>query len=338
MVHKNNMCVIYDTDTRYAMKLMNVINSQKQIPFGAQIFTEEEQLTSYLSSYEPKILMLSEDVCDYKFTEDNDTQLVVLCDEELQEELVQKQYGGNTIGVYKYQPSVRILQKIIKQDTGVCRTVNTRLIGITGADVCARNILGITTAFALGEQESLLYINLDEFSGMDCIFPAEQNNTLSDTFYIYKQNGYRYSDEIRRTIGHLEYMDYIAPVQCADDISYMEADRVVQLLRIIGEELGYAYVVADISCGVRSAWHMLEGCDYIYAPEANDDWIRRKNKAMEQYFLEIGMECLVDKIVKIPIKADYNLIKDNFWSKMPLSYNTQIVREVIKKQISGDIQ
>ena len=75
-MHKNNMCVIYDTDTKYAMKLMNVINSDQQIPFGAQVFTEQEQLNSYLQDYEPRILMVSEDVCRYHVTDHQKAQLV----------------------------------------------------------------------------------------------------------------------------------------------------------------------------------------------------------------------------------------------------------------------
>lgn len=332
-MHKNNVCVIYDTDTKYAMKLMNVINSDKQMPFKAQIFTEKEQLTDYLDSYEPKVLMISEDVCDYDITKKHDSRLVVLCNEENQVDRTEEQFGEQAVGVYKYQSSKRILQKVIIQGQGDYKEVErkTRLTGIIGADVCCRNLLGIIMSYLLREKESILYVNLDEFSGLEHIFPDSQNANLSDAFYLYRQNGNHYCDEIRRTINHSEYFDYIAPVQCADDISYMNSVSVVQFLEEVGQELGYSRVIIDISCGVRESWHILEGCESVYTPESEHDWFRRKQNAMEQYFLQSGMGYLVDKMVKIPVRDVTELMTDDFWKQLAFSYTVQNIKKVLDR-------
>lgn len=331
-MHKNNMCVIYDSDTKYAMKLMSVINSDKQIPFGAQVFTEQDQLQSYLKDYEPKILMVSEDIETYKLKEDLETKLVVLCDEEERVEQAVHQYGEQAIGVYKYQPSNRILQQIIHQGLDGGRpleSMKTKVIGVAGADVCSRNLLSITLSYLMGEKESVLYVNLDEFSGLEHILPDAQNVNLSDAFYIYKQNGYRYCDEIRKTIYHTERIDYIAPVQCAEDISYMEPTAVVQFIMGIGEELGYSMVIVDISSGVRASWHILEKCELIYVPKPGNDLLQRKQKAMERYFLETGMEYVVDKMIQIPVQCREELMHEGFWKEIEYSQNTRNIKELL---------
>ncbi|MDO5402785.1 MAG: hypothetical protein Q4F11_05040 [Eubacteriales bacterium] len=338
MVHKNNMCVIYDSDIKYAVKLMNVINNDKEVPFGAQVFTEAEQLESYLKTNEPKILMVSEDKCDYKLIDNKSSRLIVLCDEEQQVKQAAEKFGKDAAGVYKYQSSAKILQSIIRQNQNAVGGVDndTKLIGVIGADVCSRNILAITIAYILNEKKPVLYINLDEFSGLEHIFPAEEDNNLSDTFYIYKQSGYSYSDEIGKTISHCEHMDYIAPVHCADDISYMESHKIVQLLQDMGKKQGYSYVVIDVSGGVRSSWNILSECAYVYTPQAGDEWIMRKHRSMERYFMETGMEYLLDKTVKVPVKIEHSMLKGDFWSQVSLSCSTQSIREMIVSQISGD--
>lgn len=329
-MHKNNMCVIYDTDTKYAMKLMNVINSDQQIPFGAQVFTEQEQLNSYLQDYEPRILMVSEDVCRYHVTDHQKAQLVVLCDDESQVMETQKQYGEQAIGVYKYQSSSRILKKIIQQGReGIPEDIDTQLVGIIGADVYARNILSITTAYLLGRKEPVLYVNLDEFPGLEQIFPAQNNLNLSDAFYWFKQKGYRYCDEIRRTICHMEQLDYIAPVQCAEDISYMDAQRVVQFMLTVGQELGYGKIVLDISNGVRTSWHILESCKSIYVPDSDNEFLKRKQKAMECYFLESGMGYMVDKMIHISMENQGIQLDEQFWKQMEYSPHINIVEKIL---------
>lgn len=37
-VGKGNVCVIYDSDERYAKRLMGIINDSKDIPYKARIF------------------------------------------------------------------------------------------------------------------------------------------------------------------------------------------------------------------------------------------------------------------------------------------------------------
>lgn len=38
---RNSICVIYDSDENYAKRLMSVINDDNDIPYNAQVFTQE---------------------------------------------------------------------------------------------------------------------------------------------------------------------------------------------------------------------------------------------------------------------------------------------------------
>lgn len=43
---RNSICVIYDSDENYAKRLMSVINDDNDIPYKAQVFTQERSLIS----------------------------------------------------------------------------------------------------------------------------------------------------------------------------------------------------------------------------------------------------------------------------------------------------
>ena len=43
---RNSICVIYDSDENYAKRLMSVINDDNDIPYNAQVFTQEQDRKS----------------------------------------------------------------------------------------------------------------------------------------------------------------------------------------------------------------------------------------------------------------------------------------------------
>ena len=59
-VGKGNVCVIYDSDERYAKRLMGIINDSKDIPYKARIFTRKEEFNKYIVDNDTDVLMVNE--------------------------------------------------------------------------------------------------------------------------------------------------------------------------------------------------------------------------------------------------------------------------------------
>lgn len=57
---RNSICVIYDSDENYAKRLMSVINDDNDIPYNAQVFTQEQELDKYLQEKKADMLMICE--------------------------------------------------------------------------------------------------------------------------------------------------------------------------------------------------------------------------------------------------------------------------------------
>ena len=78
---RNSICVIYDSDENYAKRLMSVINDDNDIPYNAQVFTQEQELDKYLQEKKADMLMICEGAYEYDATRTGN-KTVVLCEEE----------------------------------------------------------------------------------------------------------------------------------------------------------------------------------------------------------------------------------------------------------------
>lgn len=82
-------------------------------------------------------------------------------------------------------------------------------------------------------------MNLEEFSGLDEILISDNGTTLSDAFYYYRQGKQQSYEKISSTIHCCEGIDYISPVICAEDISFMEIEDIVGFIECVGKGGGY---------------------------------------------------------------------------------------------------
>ena len=80
------MCVIYDSDERYAKRLMGIINDSKDIPYKARIFTRKEEFNKYIVDNDTDVLMVNEECYTYEVQKKSDSNVIVLCEEESEHE------------------------------------------------------------------------------------------------------------------------------------------------------------------------------------------------------------------------------------------------------------
>lgn len=329
----NNICVIYDQDEQYAKRLMHVMGDSSRINCGVQVFTRENELRTYLDHNEPEILMVSEECYNDELSHRFTGKTIILTDEEGVQD---KQYDDpdhqGTVGVYKYQSSEQILREVIRQANTQCERASgrTELIGIfTPAQPTGKTAFSLNLARELSESCRVLYLCLDEFSGLDEILPSEGAVTLSDAVYYYRQNRGQIDEKILATIQSMQNLDYIAPVQCAEDISYLEPERLASFLIQLGEQAGYDKVVIDISYAVRQQWKIIMECTKVYMPVEDDYLSQKRVQAFELYFMAQGMEKLLSRIEKVRLPEAHGLLNKNFWQNEVGGEMRQYVRKIL---------
>lgn len=331
---RNNICVIYDSDEDYARKLMNVINSDGEIPYNARVFTKESEFKRYMQDGVADVLMINEESYQYDIEKTHKGKVVVLCEDEAEADNINSSHtkdDEDVIGVCKYQPSYQLIQSVVKYHSRGERYLDfgTKIYGVYGIEESKRVILSLMIGKALSEKNSVLYISLSELSGVDAVLKYDGRNTLSDALYCYKQNHMQYHKGIADTIHKIGKLEYIPPVSCAEDISYMTSGEITEFIQCLGRQLEYNYVVLDIGSGMKSICELLRFCDKVFVPVSEDYFLNQKFMAVKKYLHEKGMSDVVDNMTMMDCEVEPEYLNEDFMSRIEYSKVYDRIKEAV---------
>lgn len=315
----NRECVIYEKNRTYGNRLMSAVSKRAAMRFKVQMFTDREQLESYIKSNEPDVLLTVEESYYGDIRKLYSGRIIVLMDEHIDSSGIEELYGQDVVGVYRYQNSDMLYKEIIKEGQLVRKKeqafVNTIAVySPVYAEPKSAFILSLCKA--LGEKYNVLYMNFEEFSALDDILPDMEKGNLSDALYYYRQGKRTAVEKIKEIIGTTAGFDYIAPVKCAEDIGGTEADEMLDFIDCIGRELAYDVIVLDISEAVRDKWKILENVSCFYMPVKDDYVSARKIAQFETYYGGTGREEILDNAVKLRLPEGEGSIRPDFWDRL----------------------
>lgn len=295
------VCVIYDNDEQYGRRLMSSISKRKNLSFGIQLFTEEKELYSYLDKNEPEVVVVSEQDYSNELEKKYNGKVLVLTESEAGSVDEISSTLHETVLVYKFQPVDNILREIIHCTGGFKECGEAELIGVfSPVYEPLRSGFALCLARTLSESCRTLYVNLEEFSGLEELLPQNEEETFSDALYDYRKHG-KITEQIKKVICTHNGVDYIPPIQYAQDISCIETEETADFISALAKVCGYQKVVADISSAVREQWKMILKCTNIYMPVKEDYLSLRKLEGFEKYLLMSGMEHIWNHIKKVNI-------------------------------------
>lgn len=335
--------VIYDKNENYAKRLMNSMHQEMRLKggkhFEIQLFTEEQGLRSYLAENEPAVLIASEESYCQTIGEEYEGRKVILTEEYSGQEEIQKIYGEQSVGVYRYQTSEKILKQILEECPVQYRgsLSSAEIIGVySPVTIMQKTAFILNMAKVLSDTYHLLYINLEEFSGLEELLENSSDLTLSDALYYYRQGQKTAISRISETINSVAGIDYIAPVRCAEDIAFMDAEQMMDFIITAGKCHDYEIILLDISNAVKQPWKMLDCCKKIYMPIKNDYLSLKKLHNFETYFIGAGLERILNNIVKVRLPEGENEITCDFWDKLQFGGMYRYVKKLLEQQEEGD--
>lgn len=330
----NRECVIYEKNREYGSRLMTAVAQRAAMRFRVQLFTDREHLESYIKSNEPDVLLTGEE-CYYEgIRKMYQGRIIMLLDEPEDSDSVEKLYGQNVVGVYRYQSS-EILYKEVAKGGGLVRkkgsdSVNTITV-YSPVYAEPKVTFVLTLAKVLGEKYKVLYLNLEEFSGLDELLPDVERGTLSDAIYYYRQGKAAALDKIKQIINTVSGFDYITPVKCAEDISSIEPEEMLDFIDCIGKEMAYDVVILDVSESVREKWKILESSTRLYMPVKDDYISARKIACFETYYGGTGKEGILDNTVKVRLPEGEGGVSTEFWSKIHMGGMYRYVKKLTEQ-------
>ena len=304
---KKQIFAVCDLEAEYARNFMEYLNRKNNLPFEVQAFTSVESLLVYAQEMHIELLLISADAMCQEVRELNIGKIVILTEGTRPEEL--ETYDE----VYKYQSSAEIIREVMAcygeektifpmQSPALKR--KTEILGVySPLGRCSKTSFAWTLGQILSEEQTVLYLNMEEFSGLEELMHKSFSCTLSDLLYYVRQKDPGIIMRLNGMIQSVGQLDFVPPVQSPEDIrgtSWQDWEYLFQELVLHGT---YEVIVVDIGNGAEELFQLLDLCKVIYMPVCADPVSRSKLRQFENLVNIREYSQILEKTVKIKIPS-----------------------------------
>ncbi|MGI6081169.1 MAG: hypothetical protein ACOYBV_09405 [Candidatus Avilachnospira sp.] len=317
---------VTDRDLNYAKRLCAYISEKRTLPFVTVSFGKAEDYLEFSGSHDIAVHIFDgetfEDYCRENHSEEEEGELreklinertVFLYKSRLLEDETEEgitEYSAK--GIYKYRPAAEILRKamdIYSRSTGRLKYVDklgkTVIAGVySPVSRCKKTTFALLLSEAYGRDRRVLYINLEEFSGFFAFTGVEETEDLSDVLYYLKENSLDFP-KLKALVRPFKNFEYIPPVRFPEDRGGTETGDYVELMECISDIGDYDVIVVDMQSFSGCASELMEICDEIYMPVAEDFVSKEKLRDFEKYMQRSDRLRLMERIrrIKLPEEA-----------------------------------
>lgn len=294
--------VICDSEHQYANSLSAVL--AKKIDFQIHVCSSVRQVEMLTEEKEIEILLIGENYPEEERDRLKAVNKILLVREPVE--------GGTTErAIYKYQSGDVILSELLaicleENQSGVFRQQvykDTCLIGIySPVHRVGKTAFAIALGKVLAEKQSVLYLNLEEYSGWEERFGRREQYTLADLLYYTRQETSNLGMRLDMMTGHMEGLQYVAPIRICEDLKAVTYEEWRELLEQLVNQKKYKSIVIDFGESVQGIWRLLELCQKVYMPVNHEPESEAKIAQFEKNAEILGHSALLQRITKLELK------------------------------------
>ena len=322
---KKKIFAVCDLDASYACSLMDYLNGKKTTPFEVQAFTNIESLQAYARENPIEVLLISIRAMCNEIRDLPIGRIIMLSEGEALPEL--EEYPS----VYKFQSSDQLLSEVLEyyvqmhpQPYIFGKTAHkTRIYGIYSPIERARKTsFALTLGEVLSENNQVLYLNFEEFSGFEELFDMKYRTDISDLIYFFRQKEGGFIYKLNSVVQTFHELHYIPPTLSPADIRDVSGKEWMDFLNEICTYGEYDILLLDLSEQVDELFQILRGCDRVYVPVLEDMLSQAKLSQYEKLIRMLDMEDLLEKThkLKLPVqpllRENGDIVQQLLWGEM----------------------
>ncbi len=287
--------VICDSEREYTSRLSSLLSGK--INYQIHVCSSLKELQRTAKEKKIGILLAGEEVLsDMQKTPAE--VLMILSEKEGE--------GGNRI--FKYQSFEGILSDILSicmegKQQGILRKQVCKTCSLIGVYSPVNRIGKTTFAIALGKEaakrETVLYLNLEPYSGWEERIGKKEPYTLADLLYYARQEKGNLETRVGAMTGYMDELAYIAPMEMSEDLKAVTSEEWMNLLDTLKSRKIYKKIIIDFGECVQGLWDMLFMCSEIYMPVKEGRISQAKVSQFEKNLRLMGREEILNRIVKI---------------------------------------
>ena len=298
----NNELLICDSEEAYVKKLAEVLLLKKEVTAGVRICSSPELMEKMLEIGNIKVLLISEEIPYEKRQQIYAGKRIVLTKDRCAD------LGIEETELMKYQSIDKltsVIMKVFLENSFQLSKRNGQQGRIIGVYSPVHRIGKTTFALKLGkelaEEENVLYLNLETYAGIGGYFRDMEVQDLSNLLYYAKQENDVISVRITSIVQQMGNLDYIPPMKIGTDLKAVEMQEWKELFEKILEQSIYKTIIVDMGNSIQSVFEMMEMCDWIFIPFAEDVYAKAKMKQWRYMLNVLKMQDLERKSIYVNI-------------------------------------
>lgn len=299
---------VCDVDPFYADRFAEFANEKGKTPFTAVAFGSMAKLHAFAKQHPVEILLAGDGVTEADLEDLKVGQVVRLSETGLKEKY--KKEEGEIPVVYKYQSSEAVLREVmacyqVKPDQAPMMAVGLKseVIGVCSpVNRCGKSGFCITLGQVMARDRKVLYLNLEEYSGLSRLTGIQYDSTLSDLIYDYRRGEYSRM-RLSTVLYNWGELDYVPPAAYAEDLAELKGEELAALVAQIAEEGMYHVILLDLGQLCRGTEALLELCSIIYTPTKEDCVSAAKMEEWKQFLIRSGRGSVWERVhlLKLPM-------------------------------------
>lgn len=317
-----HIMAVYDVDPFYAARFAEVVNQKEKIPFDVVAFSSLEKLRRYAEENTIELLLISSAVNREETDRIRAARVIALSDGETVQ--ADMEYPS----VYKFQSSDCIIREVLAcycdkaealPGTGAKKAA--KILGVfSPVGRCLKTSFAITLSKILSQDRRVLYLNLEECSGLSTLTRTEYRSGLSDLLYFYSGGNYNML-RLNSVVHAMDGLDYVPPVRYPEDL-VQAAGQLAGLIQTVAESSPYDVLVIDAGNFKKEILPVLALCEVIYMPVKEDSVSLAKQEEFDLYLEHSGNGALKEKIrkLKLPYHSCFgrkeNYLEQLLWGEL----------------------
>lgn len=304
------LCCVLDTEENYAVRMATNFNTKKVFPYNMRAFSEMESYLECAKENEVVLLLVADNA--YKELLNTSAGMIIRLSDQSQS--LESDDGMLRVG--KYQAIDSIIRDVISlyesegNLDGVLRgATKSKMICVYSPNGnCGKTTLALLLAHEKGKKHRVLYINLEEFSGLGEMLPERKGN-LSDALFYYHTGIGNGMGKYLTVICQGDGFDYLPPTLCATDIPYLSSQMISDFVEQITSLGNYEYIIVDVGNLVKEPWKLLAKAEVVLMPLPDSPHREKRHMDFEKFLHFSGMEQLLSRLVTVSIVRDESLAK-----------------------------
>ena len=297
---KYKILAICDPEKEYVSRFADYIREHGNIPMDIHIFTGLSELTDFMKSQPIEILLLSEELLRDDMAEWPAGVIIILQQDH------EMRNTGRYPSVYKYRSARDIVREVMAlygekknpaaSDERVLKPV-CKVIGVYSPVArCYKTTFALALGQILAADKAVIYLNLEEFSGLGQMLHEAFVHNISDLLYMMRQGESDLMSRMTAITQHLSALDYIPPCVSGQELRGVSPEEWHELLREMIARSSYEVIILDVGSGLGHLEDLLTECDLIYMPVLPGGSSNAKMAAFDTFLKMSGAERIAGRI------------------------------------------